>query len=365
MKVIQQIVKIISLFSIVLLFVEHWGSVVIAEEDNKDYVTIRSIGDILIHNTVYEDAYNGETYDFNYMFEPMKKYLENADITTANLEVIAAGDLTGPQNYPFFSAPSSIIDALKNVGVDLVINATNHTLDHGSSGAHASIDALKERDMMYVGSYESWDDYNNQRVIEVNGIKVGFLAYATDANGNYIPEDEGYLLSIIDSELIRLEVELIKTKADIAVVALHMGDENSLYPIDFQFEIANVARDAGANFILGAHPHVVEPAIYYSPNQGGIFSTGNFISGQIEFNQKIGGIIEYVFSKGRHTGDIKLERMRFMPTYNWGYPDTTKNLVVPLADAGQYGVDVEETFEQLNYRLRYYTNMIEVVEYLD
>ncbi|MBG9981945.1 CapA family protein [Aerococcaceae bacterium DSM 111020] len=334
-----------------------------AEEVQR--VTIRSVGDILVHDTVYQDAWNGETYDFKKQFAAVKKYMENADITTANLEVIAAGDLTGAQSYPLFSSPPEILDALKDAGVDIVTNATNHTMDHGSEGAHASIQELKDRDMMYVGSFESWDDYNTLRIIEVNGLKVGFLSYSYGANGNYIPEDEQYLLALIDPELVKLETELLASKTDVAVVNMQLGEEYESYPNEYQREIVNILRDAGANFYLGGHPHIVQPFDYFSPSQGGLYSHGNFLHGQAQPETKIGGIFEYTFAKYPDQDDVVLEKMRMMPTYGYGYPEFTEHGVVPLADATEYGVDVEGAFASLNEKMRYYTNHVEIVKYLD
>lgn len=104
-------------------------------------MTFRSVGDILIHNEVYFDAAaeaaqdggqdSGQGYDFAPMFAPVKKYMENADITTANMEVPVAGPKFELSGYPAFNSPPEIVDALKGAGVDIVNNATNHSMDRG------------------------------------------------------------------------------------------------------------------------------------------------------------------------------------------------------------------------------------------
>ena len=340
----------------------------VTESEVVDTVTIRSVGDILVHNTVYEDAYTGEGYNFDHMFDGVRPYLENADITTANLETIVAGSVFGPSTYPMFNSPEEIVDALQNAGVDIVNNATNHSMDYGAEGAYASINALNERDMMYVGSYESWDDYNTSRIIEVGDVSVGFLSYANDANGNYIPEDQQYLLSQIDLDLIALEVEALSEQVDVSVVMFHMGEEYDYLPNSWQLQVMQVARDAGANFSLGGHPHVLQPFVYYNESQGGMFSHGNFLTGQYELDTKVGGITEYTFNKLAN-GNVELDSMRFMPTFNFGMPETTVYSIVPLADAGgNHGLSQEqadELYAELVQRMRYYTDQVEVVEYLD
>lgn len=334
------------------------------EELAGETITIRSIGDILIHDTVYYDAATADGYDFSHMFEPVREYIGNADITTANLETLAAASELGISNYPLFNAPEEIIDELKSLGVDIVNNATNHTMDFGSQGAHASIEALQARDMMYVGSYDSWQDYNSPRIIEVNGIKVGFLSYSYGANGNYIPEDESYLLSLIDTELIPLEIELLNTQVDVSIVMFHNGID-SVLPTEDQLSVMQIARDAGANFVLGGHPHILQPFVYYNESQAGIFSHGNFLSGQYLLEEKLGGIVEYTFRKSA-SGDITLDGMRFMPTYNFGLPEQANYLVIPLADGADYGLaDADYLYNMISERMSYFTDKVEVVDYLD
>lgn len=331
---------------------------------DKDKVAIRSIGDILIHDTVYENARTADGYDFDPMFKYVKEYLENADITTANLETVAAGHEFAPASYPRFNAPAEIVDSLKNVGVDIVSNNSNHTMDIGPEGAMASIENLQDKDMMYVGSYESWDDYNTPRIIEANGIKVGFLSYTYGLNGLVLPEDEKYLATLIDEELIPLEIEALNEEVDVSVVIYQAGEEYDHYPNDFQTDLFRLTRDAGANFVLGGHPHVLQPFVLYNRDQAGIFSHANFLSGQVELDTKLGGIIEYIFAK---VGDdeVVLDSMRFMPTYNVGGAGQDY-YVVPLADAAEHGLaDADAHFAEIEHLMTYYTTMVEVVDYLD
>lgn len=335
------------------------------EQQMEDlYVTIRSLGDILIHDTVYWNAATEEGYDFGFMFDPVRDYIGNADITTANLETLAAGNKLGVSSYPLFNAPEEIIDELSELGVDIVNTASNHTMDFGAYGAYASIEALKERDMMYVGSYESWDDYNDLRIIEANGIKVGFLSYTYGTNGNPIPEDQTHLVTLLDTDLMKLEIELLNSQADVSVVMIHNG-EDVPYPTENQIAVMEIAHEAGANFVLGGHPHNMQPFEFYNDSQAGIYSHGNFLSGQYQLEEKLGGIIEYTFRKAVD-GEVTLDSMRFMPTYNFGLPETSNYLVIPLAEGYDYGLpDTEYLYQMIEERMTAYTDKVEVVEYLD
>lgn len=327
-------------------------------------VTIRSIGDILLHNSVYQTGQTEDGYYFDFMFEEVWDYIGNADITTANMETIVAGSQLGVSSYPSFNAPEEIVDTLNNLGVDIVSNATNHTVDFGAEGAHASLDTLQEKGMEYVGSYDSWEDYNRLRIIEVNGIKVGFLSYTYGTNGIPVPEDEPYLVTLIDRQLIPLEIERLNEHCDISVVMIHYG-EDAHYPVDEQIELTNLMLDAGVNFVLGGHSHIMQPMEQINDSQGVWYSHGNFLSGQYQPYEKAGGIGEFVFKK-HEDGSVTLESMRVMPTYNIGWPEYNTYEVVPLVDAAEQGLAyASDMYYEITERLDDYSKAVEVVDYLD
>ena len=354
------------------------------EEFEEVSVTIRSVGDILIHNEVYFDAANRaaaagkEGYDFTPMLAPVKKYLENADITTANMEVPVAGEEHTLAGYPTFNSPPEIIDALKDSGVDIVNNATNHTMDRSTAGVEASTSNMRERDMLYVGGYSSAEDRATPRIIESNGLKVGFLAYTYGTNGIPVPEGDEWAVNLIDPELMRADIAALRPDVDVLIVMMHAGEEYQTLPNKYQVDNANVAREAGADFILGGHPHVLEPFDRYPEDEPGLgvwWSHGNFLHGQYDEQTKFGGIGEYTIT--RHTdGSLSLDTIRFMPTYTVGRPYTPEFSVIPLAEAGELGyvdveatgelgyVDVEAKRQQVSDVLNTYTS-VEVVDYLD
>ena len=119
-------------FTLPLLLVGCVQEVEVVEEEST--VTIRSIGDILVHSDVYTTARTDTGFDISRMFEPVREYMQDADITTANMEVPVAGEEFGLSGYPQFNAPPEIIDALAGAGVDIVNNATNHSMDRGWRG---------------------------------------------------------------------------------------------------------------------------------------------------------------------------------------------------------------------------------------
>lgn len=345
-------------------------------------MTIRSVGDILIHEEVYADAAtnaqadataNGSTaaaaagYDFAPMLAPVAKYMRNADITTANMEVPVAGPAFELSGYPAFNSPPQIIDALNGAGVDIVNNATNHSMDRGTGGVEASTSNMRERGMLYMGSFASPQDRATPRIIERNGLKVGFLAYTYGTNGIPVPAGEEYAVNFIDPDQMRADITALRDDVDVLIVNLHAGEEYEPLPVQAQIDAADTARNAGADFILGGHPHILEPFQRYPENEPGLgvwFSHGNFLHGQYDERTKYGGIGEYTITR-RTDGTLSLDRIRFMPTYTVGMPHTADYSVIPLADAGRLGwVDVDKSRADITALMNTYTP-VEVVDYLD
>lgn len=327
----------IWVFTLPLLLAGCAQEVEVVEEEST--VTIRSIGDILVHSDVYTTARTDTGFDFSRMFEPVSEYMQDADITTANMEVPVAGEEFGLSGYPQFNAPPEIIDALAGAGVDIVNNATNHSMDRGDGGVVASTGNMRERGMLYTGSYASEQDKSVPRIIEANGITVGFLGFTYGTNG--LPVEQEHFASLIDDTLAA-QVAALDSQVDVAVVMLHMGDEYAPLPNEFQEETAATALDAGADLVLGGHPHVVEP--FAGPVW---YSHGNFLHGQWEEPTKVGGIGEFTFSGAR-----------FMPTYTVGPPISYDHHVIPLVEAADY-LDVHKWMADLRERLN-----VEVVDYL-
>ena len=115
--------------------------------------TVVSGGDILFHLSVTEDGrISGENYDFSAYWDPMRRYVEDADLAICALEtpIIRRGEM--PSGYPNFGAPTDLAASLAKVGYDGCAIATNHTMDRGFSAAVSTIDALEEAGLGWAGS---------------------------------------------------------------------------------------------------------------------------------------------------------------------------------------------------------------------
>ena len=284
--------------------------------------TLSAIGDILIHDRVYNPAHLGNSqYDFMPLLLPVQSYLENADITVANQETMIGGVEIGLSSYPSFNSPKEVGAALKESGVDIVTLANNHTLDRGEKVIQSAIAHWNELDMPYTGSYLSADDQMNIRTIEKNGIIFSFLAYTYGTNGIPVPEDKQYLVNLIEEEKIKQEILKAKEISDVVVVSLHFGNEYQRLPSDEQKEVAHKTANAGADIIIGHHPHVLQPMEWITKEDGKrtfvAYSLGNFLSGQLGDYRDLGGIMQIKVEKTVENDEttITLKDPLFIPTY--------------------------------------------------
>lgn len=305
------------------------------EEDERDVppkepeihtATIAAIGDILLHNSVYEDAYIGNQYDFSKMFQQVKPYLESADITVANSESIIGGKELGLSSYPKFNSPYEIGDALKNVGVDVVNMANNHTLDRGEQGILNATNYWNQLGITYVGAAPSKEEADIIKTLTKNDIVFSFLGYTYGTNGQVVPKGKDYLVNYIDFEKIKEDIQWAREISDVVVVNIHTGNE---YERDFNESQDNIAQhlaDYGADIVFAHHPHVLQPVKWYEGEKGNrtfvIHSLGNFLSGQDKLYTRIGAILQLEVKKtvaydelGHQHTTIDIINPQLLPTY--------------------------------------------------
>lgn len=286
-------------------------------------ITISAIGDLLIHSTVYQDAFNGTQYNFSPMFDKVAPFLQESTITMANQETMIGGVEIGLSTYPTFNSPQEMGDALKEAGVDVVTLANNHTLDKGEPAIQAAISHWESLNMTYTGAYKSKKDQQRIRVVQTDqDISVAFLAYTYGTNGIPVPNGKEYLVNLIDREKIAADIKKAKEQSDVIVLSLHFGNEYERMPSEEQKDLVQFAADQGVEVVIGHHPHVLQPVDYVKGKNGNktfvAYSLGNFLSGQDEFYRRIGGMVEFTIRKTESRGEadkIEIVSPKFLPTF--------------------------------------------------
>ena len=117
------------------------------------------VRDALIHDRLYNDAYNDGVYDFKPYLKLIKDKVKNHDLAYYNQETILGGTSIGLSSYPSFNSPQELGDAMIDAGFNLVSLATNHTLDRGEKAVLLSREYWNSKDNVYAfGSYSSYDE---------------------------------------------------------------------------------------------------------------------------------------------------------------------------------------------------------------
>lgn len=317
--------------------------------------TLAAIGDIMMHTPQLPGAYDEKsgTYDFSNFFVHVSSRLEAADWAFANLETPIAGDERGFHGYPMFNAPVALADAMKEAGIDIVSTSNNHTLDQGYAGLVHTLEMLRARDMMPIGTADSEDASEEILFVERNGISSAFLAFTYGTNGIPLPKDKPYAVNLIDERRMQEKIRQAREQgADAVIVSLHFGNEYQRLPSDEQRRLARLTIDAGADVVIGHHPHVVQPyEMYQVEAEDGtlregliMYSLGNFISNQFGGYKEYGALLEVTFRKTYHedgTAETVIASYDAIPTWVHKYVEGGKNRyrVVVLDDIAQAGED--------------------------
>ena len=303
------------------------------EEEPTDVTfTLTAIGDIMCHNTQYNDAYNKDTdtYDFSYVFDDISLYTKTADICVGNLETTFAGEEVGYSSYPTFNTPDELAYDLKDLGVDVLSTAGNHALDKGFDGLSRTIDTLNAADISHLGTYKSEEEQNKTLIKYVKGIKIAFVNYTYGTNGIAIPSDKPFCVNLIDEDLMKKQIESAKEEnPDIIIACMHWGNEYKTTQNSTQEELADFLFQNGVDIILGTHPHVLEPmekrtvTLEDGSTKDGfvIYSLGNFIADQNAEYTRDSIILNIDITK-HVDGTITIDNYDYIPIYM--YKDTTK-----------------------------------------
>ncbi|QNK48484.1 CapA family protein [Brevibacterium sp. PAMC23299] len=273
-------------------------------------LTMTMVGDVMMGRYVEEVT---EKHGYEYLFRYMKPYFGNSDYVSGNYEHTALKEEVS--NYKGADTPirlnsnTSGVEAVKDAGFSVVSLANNHMMDYEEQGLLDTIDEFKSADMHYVGVGSNTAEAKNSiDYADVNGVRVATLGF-TDVYGKDAVSKSnkaGLLNSNPDLlfEMIGKARDAKQGNADLVVVNMHWGQEYSTSTTDRQKDLAKAIIDAGADIIIGHHPHVLQSFDVYK--DGIIFySLGNFIFDQGWTRTKDSAMVQYhLANDGKATIDV-------------------------------------------------------------
>ena len=349
------------------------------EEPFEEFdIHVMMVGDDLLHMGLVNQGIQADgSRNYDFLFKDILDFVDAADIAIINQESPIGGNDRGFSGYPAFNSPTEAADAIANAGFDIVLTATNHTYDQGLSGliyfhdyfykypqisvvgTHSSL--TEDSRTSHRGSYwlekygvspndrprfddlelEPEDQVNTSAFVirEVNGVKIAILNYtyshnwATWANGldgylnrlcAYDPATRELDFDTINPEVLE-DIKLAREVCDIVIVCPHWGYEYSFEPCAYQKDFARQMIDAGADVIIGAHPHIVEPVEYITTENGNsglcYYSLGNFIHCQVPNYTSFEGMAWVTIHVDKDGAKVDLENSGALPMVEyqtWG-----------------------------------------------
>lgn len=198
-----------------------------------------------------------------------------------------------------------------NIGFNLISLANNHTLDKGEKGVRSMLRFWRKREAKHkeiytTGSFESIRARNKiqHKILQKNGISYAMLAYTYGTNGIPLPKGKEYLVNIYTKEMLQSDIESIRKEVDLLIVSIHWGVEYTHKPTKEQRDIAKFLADLGVDIVIGNHPHAIQP-IERIGDTLVFYALGNFISGQVGLQKRVGMIASVRISKSGIKNDSK------------------------------------------------------------
>lgn len=270
-------------------------------EAPKEYeVTLMALGDNLLHEGIINTGRREDGgYEYSFLFEGISDFLEKADIRAINQETIFGGNQLGLSGYPRFNSPTQVGDAIVAAGFNVVLHATNHAADQGLAGILHCAEYWQGHPEVLMAGIAGEEERERIQLLSAGGVTFAILNYTYGPNMAALPAElQGHLNMLCDYDegtgainftalnpQVIEDIKEAKGLADIVIVFPHWGTEYKTEPSKYQRIFAEAMTEAGADLIIGTHPHVPQPIEWLVSENGNkalcYFSLGNYVSLQM------------------------------------------------------------------------------------
>lgn len=294
--------RLIGLFGALLV-----STFAVAQAEQELRLKLLFVGDIMGHDSQIESAevIADSLYDYFPCFEYVEPYLEAADLAVGNLEVTLPGE-PPYQGYPQFRSHEDLALTTRFSGFDMLVTANNHSNDAGLNGVLNTIQILDKYDFYHTGTFQNQAerDAYYPLIVYRSSFKLAFLNYTYGTNG--LKTRPPSIVNLIDEDQIAKDMaEARAAQPDAIIVVMHWGNEYQRNESKEQSQLAEKLVSWGADLIIGAHPHVVQPvkkisakAVDGTERQAVVaYSLGNFVSGQRRAHTDGGMMFEVELAK--------------------------------------------------------------------
>lgn len=272
----------------------------------------------MIHDAIIQAGKKND-WNFDFLYENIKEDIEKADVAIVNQETPFVKSHSAAVGYPDFATPTEVGDALAAAGFDVVTHATEHSFDQGSDGIINSTSFWKKNypEITRLGIHSD-EKEKNYEIRNVKNFKIALLNYSTLLSENHkVKKDETYMINLYSEERAKADIKEAKEEADITVVMLHGGKSDSTEPDEKLLDRVSFLSEQGADIILCSHPHILKGYELLTREDKGktlvYYSLGNFVSGQTELKNLLGGMADFTIKKDAESGKISIEDYSLVP----------------------------------------------------
>ena len=290
------------------------------DESSAETVHLLAVGDNLISDTIYHAAHDkaSGSWDFSGLYEHIADRVRTYDLAAINEETILVHDPEKRSSFPRFGTPDVIGNDIRNAGFNIVTAATNHAWDKGREGIDDTIRFWKQYpDVTLLGIHGSAEEQDRIIYTEKNGIRFALFNYTYGLSAGTLPAGDEFRIDLLqDKDRLINDLHEAEQSADMSIVFIHMGTEYRETPTDEQKALAQELTAAGADLIIGAHPHCVEPMARVTAANGNTsvvyYSLGNLVSTQMKPNTILGGAADVTIVK--KNGVTSVSEAKLQPT---------------------------------------------------
>lgn len=292
----------------------------VSQDPTVEYFSLNFVGDIMPARAI-ELAMRRQGYE--YPFRKIQAELSAADITFANMESPLIGNAatgrTTPGGTTVFRGDVDFAQAIKKAGIDVVSLANNHMKDQGVKGIISTIRVLDDAGVQHAGAGQNLSEAQAMARMVIPSkqggpdLKVGILAYN---DRDVVPESyhataDQSGTNIMDIERLKQDIQKNRSEVDVLVVSMHSGTEYSKVANKKQIDFAHTAIDAGADMVIGHHPHVLQPIEVYKGKYI-FYSLGNFVFDQPWPDTKQSVLVNMRI-RAEHEGSKKWSSIGYFP----------------------------------------------------
>jgi poly-gamma-glutamate capsule biosynthesis protein CapA/YwtB (metallophosphatase superfamily) len=236
-------------------------------------VSIAFVGDIMLDELPGKTVKSGRD-----PFEFFAALLNTADIRVGNLECVVATTGTPEPEKPYtFRAHPRTLKLLQR-HFDALSLANNHSGDYGPIAFGEMLDLLDQQKISYFGGGRNLAQAHTPLLIERNGLRVALLGYNEFFPRSFEADFDKPGIAWSEDEQVRLDIRNARTRyhADLVIPVMHWGWEHESLASSRQIQLARLMIDAGADAVVGGHPHVTQNVEQYQ-GKPIIYSLGNFV----------------------------------------------------------------------------------------